>query len=178
MAFIGNMIDPNAQPSQDMGAIPAGEYVAQIVDSNVLPTKTNDGQFLELVYRITEGPFTGRQVWARLNIDNPNAKTVAIANEQLAAIRVACGLQAITDSMQLHNIPHVIRVDFTPAGHVDKRGYRQERDRNDVKAWKRIEGAAPAAAAPAGYAQAAGQQPQPAPAGKPTWAQGPQAPQQ
>ena len=116
MAFIGNMIDPNAQPSQDMGAIPAGEYVAQIVDSNVLPTNNNDGQYLELVYRITEGPQTGRQVWARLNIENPNAKTVQIANEQLAAIRVACGLQSVTDSMQLHNIPHVIRVDFTPAG--------------------------------------------------------------
>ena len=171
MAFIGNHVDPNAQPSVDFAPIPTGEYIAQIVDSDMKPTSKNDGQYLELVYRIIDGPLTGRLVWARLNLDNQNVKTVEIANQHLASIRVACGLQSVRDSAELHNIPHLIRVEHIPAGTVDKRGRTQQKDGNEIRGWKRVEGALPTAAT-----QAAPQAAAPATAaGKPSWAQKPAA---
>lgn len=147
MAFIGNIIDPNAQPQEDFAPIPSGEYLAIIIESDMKPTRNNDGQYLELAYRIVDGEYAGRQVWTRLNLDNKNAQTVAIANQQLAAIRVACGLQRVDQSEQLHNIPHVIRVEFIPAGTKRRNGTVTERDTNEVKAWKAPANPAAAAAA-------------------------------
>ncbi|MBA8886116.1 hypothetical protein FHW12_000307 [Dokdonella fugitiva] len=174
MAFIGQYVDPNAQPATDFSPVPSGEYVAQIIDSDLKPTRTNDGQYLELTYRIVEGPMTGRQVWARLNLDNLNADTVRIANEHLASIRAACGLRESPDSAMLHNIPHIIRVEFIPAGTTDRRGRVQQKDGNEVRGWKRIDGAATAAAglppAPATRGVVGNAAPA-APAGKPSWAQ-------
>lgn len=153
MAFLGNYVDPNAPAAQDFAPVPSGEYPAIITDSDMKPTKKNDGQYLELTYQIIDGPYKGRLVWGRLNLDNPNAQAVAIAQGQLNAIVAACGITAkMDDSQQLHNIPHVIRVEFVAAD-----GGRRTRDGNEIKAWKRIEGAAPAvqqqqAAAPAAAA--------------------------
>lgn len=168
--YIGNLIDPNATPTQDFAPIPSGEYTAVIVDSGMKPTKNNAGQYLELVYKITDGPIHGRQVWARFNLENPNAQAVQIAQQHLAAVIAACGLGAaqVKDSQQLHNIPHVIRVE-----HVAADGIKRQRDTNEVKAWKRIEGvtAAPAAPTTAPFARPAA----PAANAAPAWAQKPAA---
>src|SRR5574337_281755 len=104
MAFLGNYVDPNAPAAQDFAPVPSGEYPAIITDSDMKPTKKNDGQYLELTYQIIDGPYKGRLVWGRLNLDNPNAQAVAIAQGQLNAIVAACGITAaMSDSQQLHN---------------------------------------------------------------------------
>ena len=66
--------------------IPAGKYLAAIIESNMKPTKSGKGQYLELTFQILEGDFKGRKVWARLNLDNPSAQTVKIARGELSAI--------------------------------------------------------------------------------------------
>jgi hypothetical protein len=133
MANISNLYNPEAEAQADFSAIPTGEYLAVIVDSDMKPTKKNDGQFLELVHEITAGEFKGRKVWANLNLDNPSVKAV----------------ENPTDSQQLHYKPMVIRVEFIPSGTTQNNGYVTTRDGNEIKAWKKAEGAAATASAPA-----------------------------
>jgi hypothetical protein len=74
------------------------------------PTKAGTGQFLQLTFQILEGPHKGRIVWSRLNLDNPNATAVQIAQADLAAICRAVGVTQPKDSHDLHNLPLVINV--------------------------------------------------------------------
>ncbi|MCQ4165107.1 DUF669 domain-containing protein [Tahibacter harae] len=145
MANIGFFDPSTVPPQQDFTPIPAGEYVAQIVDSEMKATKTNNGQYLNLTYSVLDGPYKGRLLWTRLNLDNPSAQTVQIAQQQLAAILHAVGLGPINDSAQLHHKPHLIRVEFVPAGR-DRKGNIRERDSNEIRGWKKLEGQAPAGA--------------------------------
>jgi hypothetical protein len=153
MAQIGHFDATQVAPREDFSAIPAGEYLAQIVDSDMKPTKNNNGQYAELTFEIMEGEFKSRRVWARLNLDNPSAKAVEIAQRDLSAICRAVGKLQIRDTQELHYKPMVIRVE------VSRRdGYS---DSNEIKAYK-ASGNAPA--------QSSGQAPAPAPSdGTPPW---------
>lgn len=154
MAFLGQQYGPVTEPPKDeYEPIPSGEYPAMIIDSDMKPTKAGNGQYLELTYQIIDGPFKGRSQWARLNLDNQNPKAVEIAQRDLQKIQFACGGIAVTDSSQLHNIPHVIRVEFIPANPAKN----QNRDGNEIRGWKRLEGAMPAQQAAPFAAPVAGQ---------------------
>lgn len=168
MAFLGKQYGPVTEaPRDEFEPLPSGEYRAMIVDSDMKPTRAGTGQYLELTYQILDGPYAGRNVWARLNLDNPNPKAVDIAQRDLQKIQYACGGIAVSESNQLHNIPHVIRVEFVPANPAKN----QNRDGNEIRGWKRAEGAMPAPQA-APFSPPAGQQ-QPAantPPAAPAWA--------
>jgi hypothetical protein len=92
----------NVEPANDFDPIPAGKYLAVITESEMKSTKANTGHFLQLTFQIVEGPFKNRYLWARLNLDNPNATAVQIAR--------AVGLLAPKDAVELHNLPLVISV--------------------------------------------------------------------
>ena len=98
------------EPSTDFEAIPAGKYVAMITDSEFKPTKSGAGSYLQLTFEILEGPYRGRILWARLNLDNPNPTTVQIARAELSSICRAVGIMTPSDSVELHNLPLVITV--------------------------------------------------------------------
>lgn len=152
MALLTGIFNPDAEASTDFAPIPTGEYLAQIVDSDMKPTKNNTGEYLELTYEIVGEECKGRRIWVRLNLVNTNATAVEIANRDFAAIREATGVANPRDSADLHNKPHVIRVEFIKSG--ETRGRKTyDRDTNEVRAYKRAEGVAgglenaPAAAA-------------------------------
>lgn len=178
MANLGTLFDASqVNPESQFDPIPSGEYVAMIIDSDMKSTSNRRGQYLELTHQILEGPYTGRQVWARLNLVNDNAKTVEIAQQHLSAVCHAAGVLRVNDSQQLHNIPLVIRVEFVkadPPDFVPPQGKRRrERDTNEVRAWKRIEGQTTAQAQPAGAPPFARPQTPAAPAtgvAPPSWA--------
>ena len=98
------------EPSATFEPLPAGKYLAAITESEMKPTKAGTGQFLQLTFQILEGPHKGRFVWSRLNLDNPNATAVQIAQADLAAICRAVGVTQPKDSHDLHNLPLVINV--------------------------------------------------------------------
>lgn len=98
------------EPSVAFEAVPAGKYVAVIVNSEIKPTKSGNGNYLELTFEITEGEYKGRKVWARLNIDNPSADAVKIARGELSAICRAINVMMPQDSADLHNLPLEINV--------------------------------------------------------------------
>lgn len=98
------------EPSVAFEAVPAGKYIAVIVESEMKQTKSGNGNYLELTFEITEGEYKGRKVWARLNIDNPNADAVKIARGELSAICRAVNVMTPNDSVDLHNLPLEINV--------------------------------------------------------------------
>jgi hypothetical protein len=174
MAFLGNPFNPaDVPPANDITPLPSGEYPAVIVDSDMKPTKAGTGQYLELHFQVIDGPMKGRQVWGRLNLDNPNPKAVEIAQRDLSAICQALGItQTITDSAALHNRPLMIRVEY-------REGTGQFGASNEVKAYKRLEGVPQAQPVPQQYAAQPVQQyappspfaqPQPAAPAVPAWA--------
>lgn len=151
MAQIGNFDATQVAPREDFSPIPVGEYVVQITDSDVNPTKAGTGHRLELTFEVIDGEFKGRKVFEGLNIDNPNPKAVEIAQRDLSAICHAVGKLQVSDSQELHYKPLVVRVDIE-----QRDGYSP---RNVIKAYKAAAGgvgnapaqgtATPAAATPA-----------------------------
>ena len=104
--FNANEVEPNV----GIEPVPAGKYNAVIIESELKPTKSGNGQFLELTFEIIEGECKGRKVWARLNIDNPNSQAVQIARGDLSAICRAVNVMEPKDSADLHNLPLEIAV--------------------------------------------------------------------
>ena len=110
-------------------AIPAGDYPAMVTASQQKATKDGTGSYLELTLEIQEGPFQGRRLWDRLNLQNKNPKAVEIAQKQLAQLCHATGVMQVNDSEQLHNRPVIVKVS---AKHDDYAG----EVRNEVKGYK------------------------------------------
>jgi hypothetical protein len=98
------------EPTTEFDPVPAGKYLAVITASEMKATKNGKGSYLELQFQIIEGECANRNVWARLNLDNPNQQAVQIARAQLSAICRATGIMTPNDSCELHNLPLVIDV--------------------------------------------------------------------
>lgn len=98
------------EPAAEFDPIPAGKYVAVITNSEMKPTKAGTGQYLELTFQIIDGEFKNRQLWSRLNLNNPNPTAVTIAQRELSSICRAVNVMAPNDSVELHNLPLVISV--------------------------------------------------------------------
>lgn len=79
------------EPAAPLELLPPGKYVAQIVQSEMQPTKLGDGQMLCLELDILEGPHRGRKLWDRLNLVNRSQQTMEIAQRTLSAICHAVG---------------------------------------------------------------------------------------
>jgi hypothetical protein len=107
------------EPNQPFEPLPPGSYVAQIVASEMRPTKKGDGQYLELELEVLEGPYQGWKLFDRLNLVNDNPKTVEIAQRTLSSICHATGRMQVQESVELHHIPFIADVRVVPP----KNGY-------------------------------------------------------
>lgn len=106
-----NGFDANAvEPAHGFDPIPAGTYPAVIIDSEMKPTRSGNGQYLELTFQITEGEHQNRCLWSRLNLENPNPAAVEIAQGELSAVCRAVGVLQPKDSSDLHDLPLLITV--------------------------------------------------------------------
>jgi hypothetical protein len=110
MANLSGFDANQIEPTSDFEAIPAGKYAAMITESELKPTKSGAGDYLQLTFEILEGPYKGRIIWSRLNLNNPNATTVQIAQRELSSICRAVGVMTPGDSVELHNLPLEITV--------------------------------------------------------------------
>ncbi len=160
MANLGESFNVNELPEDQGGSyepLPAGEYLAKIVDSSLQDTKAGTGQYIKLRFDVMGPTHQGRVVFTNINIRNPNPKAEEIGRQQLGSILRAIGLASLTDTDQLVGGELSIKVTvkndptYGPG--------------NEVKGFKAISGSpAPAPAAN----QAAPQAPA---ANKPPWAQ-------
>jgi hypothetical protein len=110
MANLSGFNANNVDPAVDFEPVPANKYLAIITASEMKDTKAGTGQFLELTFQIIEGEYKGRNLWARLNLDNPNETAVKIAQAELSAICRAVGVMQPKDSVELQNLPMIITV--------------------------------------------------------------------
>jgi hypothetical protein len=147
MAIFAQTFDANSVEPSNFDVFPAGKYLAQIVSSEMRPTKDGRGQYLFLELDILEGPFAGRKLFDRLNLVNDNPDTVDIATRTLSSICRATGQMQVKDSEQLHLIPLIADVRVRPP----KGQYGES---NSIRYLPRNAAAAPTPATrtPAGYA--------------------------
>ena len=59
MANLSGFDANQVEPSADFEPIPAGKYLATIVESEMKPTKSGTGNYLQLTFEILEGPTRG-----------------------------------------------------------------------------------------------------------------------
>lgn len=98
------------EPLAEYEVLPEGNYKATITASEMKSTKNGQGMFLEVTFQVIEGDFKGRNLWARLNLQNQNETAVKIAQSELSSICHAVGVLTPNDSSDLHNRPLIIKV--------------------------------------------------------------------
>ncbi len=135
MANLNGFDAREVEPQVGFEPIPAGKYLAVITGSELKQTKAGDGQYLELTFQVIDGPYKGRNLWARLNLDNPNETAVKIARAELSAVCRAVGVMTPKDSHELHDLPLVVSVK------LKKRDDTGEMT-NEIKGYERKEAAA------------------------------------
>ena len=115
MADFGHIFDASQiEPSTAYEVLPPGKYLAQIVNSEMRPTRDGMGQYLYLEIDILEGQYAGRKLFDRLNLSNPNPSAVEIAQRTLSSICRAVGRLQVNNSEQLHLVPFVADVKVRP----------------------------------------------------------------
>jgi len=110
MANLNGFNATEVEPTSNFDPLPAGKYLAAITESEMKPTKNGGGSYLQLTFTVIEGEYKNRVLWARLNLNNPNATAVKVARAELSAICHAVGVMQPRDSIELHNLPLVIVV--------------------------------------------------------------------
>jgi len=104
--FDANQVEPNT----GFDVIPAGDYDAVIVSSEMKLTKKGDGKYLSLELQILNGQYQNRKLFDKLNLKNANQQAVDISKATLSAICRAVGVLTPKDSSELHNKPLRVKV--------------------------------------------------------------------
>ena len=108
--------EDNKETMDDRSALPAGQYLAHIVKSEMKPTKKKNGHYLNVHFKVlAPEPMKGRMFFTNLNLDNPGAVAMEIARKELNSICDACGKQGVTDSEEIHQIPMTIELGIEAA---------------------------------------------------------------
>lgn len=100
-AILGQSFVASDVPQSEYKLLPEGEYVLQIVGSEIKPT-AKGGTQLVIDFTVVGSQYDGSVLKERLNIVNDNQTAVEIAFQTLAKIVSASGLDAINDSSELH----------------------------------------------------------------------------
>jgi len=132
------------------GPVPPGEYEVRIAGTEYKESRSGNGGYLRMQYKIVDGPMSGRSVFDNLNLWHNNDKTRLIAQSRLKAIAKAAH----------HPNPNFVRTTEELIGSNLKVRVTVDGDFNNVKSYKESELQPSAPAAPQPQYQAAPQAPQ------------------
>lgn len=124
--------------------IPAGDYVIELVEREFKPTKDGTGAMMVCQFKVSEGGFEGRRVFANFNIKNRSEQAQRIGLGQVKGFCAAAGVsweEAKADTSVLIGRPCLATVGLS------KTTEQYPDPRNEIKAFK-----APSAEPPAGKA--------------------------
>ena len=140
MAFLDEEFSVDTLPvgNNNFEPLPEGWYNSTITGAEIKPTKAGDGKFIAVKYTITGPSHQGRVVFGNLNIKNASTKAEEIGRSQLGDIMRAIGLAKVTDTDQLIGGNLGIKLSLKTGEYAG----------NEVKAFRALSGAAPAAVAP------------------------------
>lgn len=112
MASLGGTYSAEGgQTMGDRGVLPAGDYVAALVQSERREAKAGNGNaYINLEFEVQDGAHQGRRFWSMLNLWNNNAQAVEIAQRALNSICQACGKLRVSDTEELHGIPMTVKL--------------------------------------------------------------------
>lgn len=123
------------EPIGKFEPIPIGEYVAIITKTEQRPSKKNPAnQYVQVDFKVIDGPYKNRVIFDFLNLVNENEKAVEIAQRKLSGIIRAVGLHKIQDTDELVNRPLVLSLGI-------RKGTDGYDDQNDIKEYKTASGA-------------------------------------
>jgi len=182
-------LDDNLPPEdhQSFDILPAGDYVGQVIESDVAPTNSG-GTMLKLTWELINEGFRGRRVWQNINLRNNSPKAQEIGQKEYANLKKACGITASpSDTSVFHGKPVGLELKIEKSSNPrypdDKNVVKHLFNAMDFGSRKSVEkavsapagqAATPAWAKPAAAAQEPAQAAQ-APAAAPAPAQAPAA---
>ena len=130
MALLPDVFTPENEDSNPFAPIPADWYLAEIIKSEIKTTNDKSGKYIALTFKISEGEHEGRMLYSNLNIVNKSDVAVKIARADLKAICDSVGFTGeLEDTIDLHNIPLMIKVTIKPET-------SQWPAKNEVKAYR------------------------------------------
>ncbi len=118
MAYIGIFDASTVAPATEFKALPSGEYLMAVTESEMKETKTGSGQYLQMTLTVLNAAVQehiGRKVFVRLNLINQSTTAVEIAQRELSAICHSVGVLKLQDSQQIHDLPMCCKVAHLPA---------------------------------------------------------------
>jgi len=110
MANLNNFDANQVEPEVTRQPLPSGDYLAALIESEMKPTSNGKGKFLKLTFQVVDGDHKDRKIFDNLVLEHPNQETVRIARARLSAICRVIGVMAPKDSVELHNVPLVVKV--------------------------------------------------------------------
>ena len=129
----------------EFAPLPEGWYDVSITKTELKNTKTGNGQYISVRYKVNGPTHAGRVVFGNLNIRNQNQQAEEIGRRDLAALLTATGLTKILNTDALFGKRLMIKLKIR-----QQDGYEPS---NDVKAYKAIDGANGGIPAMTGQAQ-------------------------
>jgi Protein of unknown function (DUF669) len=98
--------DANAvPPNERLQPIPVGNYLLQVIESEIRQNNKGTGELLKLTLQVLDGPYANRLIFDNLNIVNDSPKAQEIANRSLADLCLLLGIVHCQDSEELHFKP-------------------------------------------------------------------------
>ena len=98
------------EQENDFQPIPAGEYTVVIKSAEIKPTKAGTGQYINVRFDITSEKYTGRVLFAIINIKNPSDVAEKIGRAQLGEIMRANNIISLQDTDQLIGATMIVKV--------------------------------------------------------------------
>ena len=96
-----NEQDDGAYQSKYDQPIPEGEYLAEVVETDIRETKKKNGYYTLVKWEVAEGDHLGRWLFEYHNHANPSKKAVEIAERNLKKICNAFGIDGFDDTDEL-----------------------------------------------------------------------------
>ena len=127
MAILPNAIDYEmVEDRKEFSVIPPQDVIVAVTQSDYAPNKKNTGHALNLQFQILDGEFAGRNLWDMLNLDNPSADAVRIAQSTLKQILIATNMLGKfgQDTAVLHDIPMIATLEVEAERTVDGKTYK------------------------------------------------------
>jgi len=140
------------EPSTTFQPLPADWYKCVITETEERVTSKGDGSFLLLSIEVIDGDYSGRKVFDRLNLKNPNSTAVEIAQRSLSSICRAISVNSPKDSSELCDKPMMVKLAVKAASG----DYEAS---NDVKGYEAVNSEASAQPAPSGASSNGGSTP-------------------
>jgi hypothetical protein len=83
--------------------LPAGEYKVQIIETDLVPSKSGEAEMVKVVYEVVADPqFDGRKIFDNIIVAHrTSADAVRIGKQKLNTICVHTGIKSLKDTNQL-----------------------------------------------------------------------------